>query len=201
MRTFDNIISSYFFYMWNSWSKEECEATFGAMSGHMWNKWCEATAPTVYGAAERFYKELSDDNRRLLADRACLLYDGRGKAEPIDESQIYVCDECGSTEIQTQVWVDANTNDYASDIDGGRDNNWCEECEDNIYFCTLAEFKERMQTWWNQCDFKTMGRITHLQQAEFSPADGCQAFVDACNKWWDALDYEAKRALWKQENQ
>lgn len=35
-RTNENIVSSFFYYMWNRWSKTECETVFGSMSGHFW---------------------------------------------------------------------------------------------------------------------------------------------------------------------
>ena len=35
------------------------------MYPHFWEKWCVATDKGTFGAAERFYLELSEDNRRL----------------------------------------------------------------------------------------------------------------------------------------
>ena len=40
MRTNENIVTSFFFYMWNAWGEEECKIVFGNMSGHFWEKWC-----------------------------------------------------------------------------------------------------------------------------------------------------------------
>ena len=85
--------SSFFFYMWNAWSKQECDLVFGNMSEHFWNKWCQACNPDVFGAAERFYKELSENNRDLLVNRAVTIYNGFHK---IQESEIWVCSVCGS---------------------------------------------------------------------------------------------------------
>lgn len=76
-RTNENIVSSYFYYMWCRWSKEECKIVFGPMFEHFWSKWCRFTEKTMHGAAECFYAELSDDNRRKLIARACLMYDGK----------------------------------------------------------------------------------------------------------------------------
>lgn len=39
----------------------------------------------------------------------------------------YVCSVCGSTNIQVQAWVDANTNRYVSDINDDVEC-WCEDC-------------------------------------------------------------------------
>lgn len=73
----ENAVSSFFYYMWNTWSEEECEAVYGGMHLHFWKKWCAAADKSVFGAAERFYLELAEDNRRLLVERAVLMYDGR----------------------------------------------------------------------------------------------------------------------------
>lgn len=73
----ENAVSSFFYYMWNTWSEEECEAVYGGMHLHFWKKWCVAADKSVFGAAERFYLELTEDNRRLLVERAVLMYDGR----------------------------------------------------------------------------------------------------------------------------
>ncbi|MFU2375062.1 hypothetical protein [Phocaeicola plebeius] len=75
MRTKVNIVSSFMFYMWNRWSREECMHVFNN-DPHFWNKWEYACENGTMGAAERFYAELSDHNREVLVNRACELYDG-----------------------------------------------------------------------------------------------------------------------------
>ena len=48
MRTSENIVSSFFYYMWNAWCEEECRIVFASVSyPHFWEKWCAATHPTV----------------------------------------------------------------------------------------------------------------------------------------------------------
>jgi hypothetical protein len=74
----ENTVSSFFYYMWNAWSEEERKAVYGGMYPHFWEKWCVATDKGTFGAAERFYLELSEDNRRILVERAVSIYDGRG---------------------------------------------------------------------------------------------------------------------------
>lgn len=39
----------------------------------------------------------------------------------------YVCSECGSTNIQVQAWVNANTHEYVDDIIDNAEC-WCEDC-------------------------------------------------------------------------
>ena len=72
----EKTVSAYFYYMWNAWSKEECDTVFGSQSRHFWEKW-DYLYRTFHGsAAEHFYAELSPANRRLVVERACELYDG-----------------------------------------------------------------------------------------------------------------------------
>ncbi len=73
----ENIVSSYFFYMWNAWCEKECEIVFDWEFRHFLEKWkgiCKTHS--VYAAAERFYAELSTNNRAKLVNRACEVYNG-----------------------------------------------------------------------------------------------------------------------------
>lgn len=81
-----NDVSSFFYYMWNAWSEEECKIVFkNDFWPHFWEKWCGiCSRHSVYGAAERFYAELSESNRDLLVKRALQVYD-RGKNKLIDK--------------------------------------------------------------------------------------------------------------------
>lgn len=106
-RTNENIVSSFFYYMWNKWgTQEECKQVFGYLSEHFWEKWESLFQRYHGGAVERFYAELSDNNRRLLVERACIIYDGHKKmvkteeqstAESlaINETIIRICPETG----------------------------------------------------------------------------------------------------------
>lgn len=73
-----NDVTSFFFYMWNAWSEEECRKAFSAPGNdwkHFWSKWCGICREYgAYGAAERFYAELSHKNRELLVNRATEVY-------------------------------------------------------------------------------------------------------------------------------
>ncbi len=73
----ENIVSSYFFYMWNAWWEKECEIVFGYENKHFWEKWCGiCKTRTIHSAAESFYAELSTNNRVKLVNRACEVYNG-----------------------------------------------------------------------------------------------------------------------------
>lgn len=41
---------------------------------------------------------------------------------------MYCCSECGGTNVQVQAWVDANTNEFISDVDDDG-SCWCEDCQ------------------------------------------------------------------------
>lgn len=82
----ENIVSSFFFYMWNGWCKEECKIVFGWEFQHFWDKWCEmCKIYKVYSAAEKFYADLTEHNRVKLVNRACELYDGRARRKLLPE--------------------------------------------------------------------------------------------------------------------
>lgn len=93
MRTLENTVSSFFFYMWTSWCEEECRIVFASAGyKHFWEKWCIATKNTAHGAAEKFYAELTTHNRALLVNRACELYDGaewRNSSSAIPDKELF----------------------------------------------------------------------------------------------------------------
>ena len=164
----ENAISSFFYYMWNAWGETECKIVFGGMHKHFWGKWNALADKAIFGAAERFYAELSDNNREMLVNRAVVLYDGKAiREEPHDDDT---------------------------------DCKWCAECNENQNFCTLSEYKQRMENWWRNLDFITMESITGLHEADYSSEDGSQSFVDACNDWWNALDYDTQRVYIEHTN-
>ena len=78
-------VSSFFYYMWNDWCKDECQKVFtgsGTNWQHFWSKWCGYCEDYgVHGAAERFYAALSDGNRRLLVKRALEVRDGDSRVD------------------------------------------------------------------------------------------------------------------------
>ena len=111
----ENAVSSFFYYMWNAWSKEECKIVFGGMCRHFWGKWNAQAEKSIYGAAERFYSELSENNQKLLVERAVSLYDGKAFRKEPDDSKVLVCEECGSRQVEIQAWIDANTEMFVCD--------------------------------------------------------------------------------------
>lgn len=196
--TAENAVSSFFYYMWNSWNEEECKLVYGNMSRHFWEKWGQMADKGVFGAAERFYAELSDTYRELLAERAVGLYDGKAFRKQPEDREILVCASCGSRKIEIQAWIDANTDEFHSDVDDGMDSRWCRECENHTGFDTLEDFKRKMESWWVSADLRLKGRITGQKGTDHFPDDGPQAFADTANAWWKSMDYDRKRNIYKE---
>lgn len=113
-----------------------------------------------------------------------------------DEDDTVVCNKCGSSDIQTQAWVDPNTQTFIGTTGIDRNDNWCNQCADNQPFTTLKKFKERMQEWWEELEPSEMERITGLRRDRYPSRE----FVDVCNKWWDEKNYDEKRMILKKHN-
>ena len=194
----ENAVSSFFYYMWNAWSEDECKVVYGEMSRHFWGKWSQMTDKGAFGAAERFYAELTDHYREKLVERAVSLYDGKARCKLPDDSKILVCSECGSTQIEIQAWVDVNTNEYHSDVD---DDIWCLLCKDNVGTCTKHDYTEMMQEWWKSNDTDKLEYLTGLKASDFSSDNSGQTFAEAVDEWWNSKSYDGKRDIYLANNQ
>lgn len=195
-RTKENVVSCYFTYMQDGWCEEECRTIFGARAEAVWIMWCKNLSAGASGSG-LFYLALDKDDKIRLVDRAVRFVEKRID----DESQLLVCDECGSREIQMMAWVDPNTLEYVSSIDADADDQWCDACQEHVWFCLLEEFGDNLDAWWLAVDFPKMERITGLSAANYLANDGGQAFLDACNAWWKTIDYERKRAIWMENDE
>ena len=192
-----NAVSSFFYYMWNAWSEDECKVVYGEMYRHFWEKWSQMTDKGIFGAAERFYAELTDHYREKLVERAVSLYAGKARHKLPDDSKILVCSECGSTQIEIQAWVDVNTNEYHSDVD---DDIWCLLCKDNVGTCTKHDYTEMMQEWWKSNDTDKLEYLTGLKASDFSSDNSGQTFAEASNEWWNSKSYDEKRNIYQANN-
>ena len=194
--TADNTVSSFFYYMWNVWSEEECKVVYGDMHRHFWEKWCQMTDKGVFGAAERFYAELTDHYREKLAGRAVALYDGKAKRRHPDDSEILVCGICGSTKVQIPAWVDANTKEFHRNSYDSSHDRWCDECDFTTCLCYKDDFMRKMQEWWKSNNTDDLEYITGLKASDFPSEDTRQTFAEAADEWWKTLDYEQKRNIY-----
>ena len=183
--------------MWNAWCEEECKVVYGDMYRHFWEKWSLMTDKGIFGAAERFYAELTDRYREKLVERAVSLYDGKARRKHPDDSEIKVCSDCGSTEIEIQAWVDVNTNEYHSDVD---DDIWCSRCEDNVETCSKQSFLEKMQEWWKSNSTDNLEYLTGFKTSDFPSANSGQTFAEAADEWWNDKNYDEKRNIYLTNN-
>ena len=55
------------------------------------------------------------------------------------------CSQCGSSDVQIQAWVDANTHEYESSVNNPLESQdcWCNDCEDHVNLATLPELWEQ----------------------------------------------------------
>ena len=60
--------------------------------------------------------------------------------------------------------------------------------------------EEKIENWWNNTPFWLMENITGYRQDDFSPEDGYQDFIDACDAWWQSLSDEGKEAVFNDYN-
>lgn len=209
-RTYENIVSSFFYYMWNGWgSKEECHQVFGCLTNHFWEKWCSLFREYRGGAAEMFYAGLSDENRRKLVDRACALYNGvylasmntimdENGIDGDNEHETLYCSECGSTDVQVMAWVNINEGNtfdgYIGDNDD-EENNSCKACGLQPHLLTHTELMGQIQAWWEQTDTNTREKITGIHIARFDGGE-IPAYESACQAYWDGLSDHQKIEKW-----
>lgn len=55
------------------------------------------------------------------------------------------CPVCGGTNVQIMAWINANTNEYVSDVNtpAEREDTWCDDCEEHTGLVTLKELWEQ----------------------------------------------------------
>lgn len=56
----------------------------------------------------------------------------------------------------------------------------------------VGELRDSTESWWGELGFEDMELVTGFRQDDFSPEDGYQEFVDACDEWWNDLDEDQK---------
>jgi len=67
--------------------------------------------------------------------------------------------------------------------------------EDDHDIEEISELKQA-ERWWGQTPFRTMEQVTGLREEDFPGDDGSQAFVDACDAWWNSQTDEEKIEIW-----
>lgn len=134
------------------WSLEEFVDNFDPSEEA--SLWLDETGHGKNGAPERMIDVYND--MVAVKEMAQELLDAWKGNRP----DVLVCSECGSTNVQMQAWVNANTHEYIDLTDPDNDdegNNWCEDCQEHTRLCPLYEFEEMMDDWarenglaWNE---------------------------------------------------
>lgn len=114
---------------------------------------------------------------------------------PISPDDPWRCSACGSLEVESRVWADANTGENATGDDSIEYH--CLNC-DHDHVIPESEYLQRVEEWWSQADFPTMERITGLRQVDFSAQDGYQGFVDSASAWWMKQTTDQKIRRWQE---
>lgn len=56
------------------------------------------------------------------------------------------------------------------------------------------------EEWWKKADSQTLEDITGYRQTDFSPEQGYQDFVNACNEYWNELPVLERKKIWKKHS-
>lgn len=167
-RTKENVVSCYFTYMQDGWCEEECRTIFGARAEAVWIMWCKnlsAEHPAAVCFTWRWIRTI-----RYGWSTVAVRFDRKTDRRRV---ALLVCDECGSREIQMMAWVDPNTSECTSTIDADSDDRWCDTCQEHVWFCSLAEFRQRLDAWWKSTDHSKKEEITGLSRTDFPAGDDC----------------------------
>lgn len=118
--------------------------------------------------AEQFVAEKGYSNYELKIEEyhnddieEVTILDGYGNIVEINEDDPddpLVCAVCGSTKVQVQAWVNANTHKFIDLADPDNDdegNNWCEDCEEHVPLCHKSEFEAKVDNWFKEQAFAT----------------------------------------------
>jgi hypothetical protein len=51
----------------------------------------------------------------------------------------YVCNDCGSIDIENRVWANMNTKEVTGDVDEGEDICFCNNCGESSHYIEIDE--------------------------------------------------------------
>ena len=59
-----------------------------------------------------------------------------------NDEDVYVCEKCGSDDVNEKYWVNPNTNQILDSAVLSPYDQWCENCDNNTNIITLADYKQ-----------------------------------------------------------
>jgi len=74
---------------------------------------------------EEFLKQVEEEKIRLNIDAS-------------SEDDLYICEDCGSLNIETKHWVSPNTMRVSDSCE--EDVCWCNQCLKSTYWITLSQY-------------------------------------------------------------
>lgn len=116
---------------------------------------------------------------------------------PVEPSDPWCCEKCGSLAVQDRVWIDANTQEIAVGAQH-RDESYCNDCEAHTYHIRESELMLILQKWWDAAEIRTRKAVTGIAVAGFAPEDVREGFDYACDKFWEQLTNEEKIDKWNE---
>lgn len=98
--------------------------------------------------------------------------------------------------ISRLVWVDANTDIFLHDIEGGKQDNWCEDCQEHTAHIQLKAFKGNIENWWNHLEptikEETVNSVLLGLKTERNPG----SVLTFAGEYWGILAIGQKYKIW-----
>ncbi len=114
----------------------------------------------------------------------------------ISEEGTWRCESCGSLNVQQRAWVNVNTTEVESFIDGGRSDYYCEGCEEHNRLVRESELIATIEKWFTGDLLPDDDEvISGLNRNDFATDEH---FETACKEKWDARDVESKIGIWRE---
>lgn len=103
---------------------------------------------------------------------------------------LWHCPLCHSTKVQLRAWVLPNKSDLFVDVDGGDENGWCDNCEENINleFDVLIpvdshEYNKDRPVWWDKQEDPSNSGIYFIDGVQNTGFSAPKALVDKCEPY------------------
>jgi len=58
-------------------------------------------------------------------------------------SELLVCEDCGSKDVEVKAWININTNEYCSDVPDC--DYWCPQCRNHANVTSYEEYLRRLE--------------------------------------------------------
>lgn len=106
------------------------------------------------------------------------------------------CEECGSMDVQDQIWIDSNTGEIAI---GAQDKSelYCNACETHTFHIRESELLEQIRAWFDTADIYRLEYASGLERTAFESE---RLFRVACLKIWNQMSVADKISVWEEND-